>query len=102
MQMSEKGLALIRLFEGMDLDLSRFEICVEAMLCGAATTDDQFSAMVSVCSDIGPQKFATSTLLKRHRAWNRIGAANAFLSLGGPKTMRRREAERRLYLSEVE
>jgi lysozyme len=92
----------------LDKDLRRFEVGVEAMLCGAATTEDQFAAMVSLSFNVGLGNFATSTLLKRHKAGNYIGAANAFLSwvfAGGKKLkglIRRREAERSLYLGETE
>ena len=87
----------------LDKDLSRFEVGVEAMLCGVPTTEDEFSAMTSLAFNIGLGKFATSTLLKRHKAGNKVGAATAFLSwvyAGGKKLnglMRRREAEKELY-----
>ena len=87
----------------LDKDLSRFETGVDAMLCGAPTTEDEFSAMVSLAFNIGLGNFATSTLLKRHKAGNKIGAANSFLSWVYaakkklPGLMRRREAEKELY-----
>lgn len=91
----------------LDQDLRRFEVGVEAMLTGVPTSEDEFSACVSLAFNIGLGKFATSTLLKRHKAGNKIGAANAFLSwvfAGKQKLnglMRRREAERALYLGEI-
>lgn len=91
-----------------DKDLSRFEVGVTAMLCGVPTSEDEFSAMCSLAFNIGLQRFATSTLLKRHKAGNKIGTANAFLSwvFAGkrklPGLIRRREAERSLYLGEYE
>jgi lysozyme len=91
----------------LDSDLARFETGVTAMLTGVPTTEDEFSAMVSLAFNVGLGKFATSTLLKRHKAGNKTGAANAFLSwvyAGGKKLnglMRRREAERDLYLGEA-
>ena len=91
----------------LDKDLSRFEVGVEAMLCGVPTTEDEFSAMTSLAFNIGLGKFATSTLLKRHKAGNKVGAANAFLMwnrAGGQilkGLVRRREAERELYLGEA-
>lgn len=91
----------------LDKDLSRFEVGVEAMLCGAPTSEDEFSAMASLAFNVGLGRFATSTLLKRHRAGNKIGAANAFLmwnKAGGrvlKGLMRRREAERELYLGDT-
>lgn len=93
-------------------DLSRFENGVEAMLTGYQATDGEFSAMVSLSFNIGLANLATSTLLKRHKLGNRIGAANAFLMWDKarnpatgqlrqlPGLIRRREAERKLYLGE--
>ena len=87
-------------------DLSRFEAGVEACIADAPTTSDQFAAMVSLSFNIGLGRFATSTVLKRHKLGNRIGAANAFLlwNRAGGQVLRgltrRREAERRLYLGE--
>jgi lysozyme len=84
-------------------DLSRFEAGVDAMIAGA--TENQFSAMVSLAYNIGLGHFATSTVLKRHRQSNYMGAANAFLlwNKAGAKVLpglvKRREAERALYLS---
>jgi lysozyme len=88
-------------------DLARFEHGVEALTEGCATSDDQFSALVSLAFNIGLGALATSTVLKRHKLGNRIGAANAFLMWNKAKgavlkgLMRRREAERALYLGEV-
>ena len=85
-------------------DLRRFENGVEALVGNAATSDNQFSAMVSLGFNIGLGKLATSTVLKRHKLGNKIGCANAFLmwNRGGgrilPGLVRRREAERKLYL----
>lgn len=84
-------------------DLSRFEAGVEAMVTGVPTSEDEFSAMVSLAYNIGLGAFATSTLLKRHKAGNKIGAANAFMSWIYAKKqklaglVRRREAEKELY-----
>lgn len=84
-------------------DLEWFEHGVE-IIAGPAT-DNQFSAMVSLAFNIGLGRFATSTVLKRHKLGNRVGAANAFLLWvrgGGrvlPGLVRRREAERKLYLA---
>jgi len=91
----------------LDQDLRRFEVGVEAMLGNVPTSEDEFSAMVSLAFNIGLGRFATSTLLKRHKLGNKIGAANAFLmwnKAGGQVLkglMRRREAEKALYLGEV-
>ncbi len=91
----------------LEKDIARFEAGVTAMLTGVPTSEDEFSAMVSLAFNVGLGNFATSTLLKRHKMGNRVGAANAFLSwvfankqkLAG--LVRRREAERALYLGEV-
>jgi lysozyme len=91
----------------LDKDLARFEVGVKAMVTGIPTNPDQFSAMVSLAFNIGLGAFATSTVLKRHKLGNKIGAANAFLmwnKAGGQVLkglMRRREAERELYLGEA-
>lgn len=90
----------------LDQDLARFEVGVSAMIGSIPTSEDEFSAMVSLAFNVGLQAFATSTLLKRHKAGNKVGAANAFLSWVFankkklPGLVRRREAERELYLSE--
>jgi lysozyme len=91
----------------LDKDLARFETGVTAMIGSVPTSEDEFSAMTSLAFNIGLGRFATSTLLKRHKLGNKIGAANAFLmwnKAGGQilkGLMRRREAERALYLGEV-
>jgi lysozyme len=92
------------------LDLRRFETGVEDLVGEA--TDNQFSAMVSLAYNIGfgdPDRdipgFKGSTVLKRHLLKNYVGAGNAFLmwkKANGrvlPGLIRRREAERKLYLS---
>jgi len=92
--------------ELLDNDLRRFEIGVEALVGNAPTNDNQFAALVSLAFNIGLGRIATSTVMKRHKAGNKVGAANAFLmwnKAGGrvlPGLMRRREAERRLYLGD--
>jgi lysozyme len=88
-------------------DLSRFEAGVEAMVTGVPTSEDEFSACVALSFNIGLNAFARSTVLRRHKQGNKIGAANAFLmwnKAGGrilPGLVRRREAERDLYLGEM-
>ncbi|MES2904583.1 MAG: lysozyme [Pseudomonadota bacterium] len=91
----------------LEKDIARFEAGVTAMLTGVPTSEDEFSAMVSLAFNVGLGNFATSTLLKRHKMGNKVGAANAFLSwvfankrkLAG--LVRRREAERDLYRSDL-
>jgi len=80
---------------------------ITPFLDGCATSQDQFDAMSSLAFNIGLEHFRNSTVLKRHKLGNRIGAANAFLlwkfDNGKPVAglLRRREAERKLYLSET-
>lgn len=84
-------------------DLARFENGVSALTEGVPTTDDQFSACVSLAFNIGLGAFAGSTLLKRHKLKNYVGAAKEFLrwNRAGGRVLkgltRRREAEGRLY-----
>lgn len=74
-------------------------------LRGCETSQNQFDAMSSLAFNIGLERFRNSTVLKRHKLGNKIGAGNAFLlwhfDNGNPVRglMRRREAERKLYLS---
>jgi GH24 family phage-related lysozyme (muramidase) len=63
--------------------------------------------MVSLAYNIGLGNYATSTVLKRHKAGQYAGAANAFLlwnKAGGkvlPGLVLRREDERSLYMGEL-
>jgi lysozyme len=91
--------------ELFDLDLE--EHCIEQYLDGCETADCEYDAMTSLAFNIGLERFRNSTVLRRHKQGNRIGAANAFLMWkfdnGKIVTglLRRREAERRLYLGEA-
>lgn len=93
-------------------DLDRFERGVDLLVNATPTTDNQFSAMVSLAYNIGfgdPAKgipgFKTSTVLKRHKLGNRLGASRAFgmWNRAGGKILtgliRRREEEAKLYLA---
>lgn len=90
-------------------DLASAEATVFSATCMAPTNDDQFSAMVALCFNIGSMNFRGSTVLREHLARNRQAAADAFLlwnkaHVGGALVevaglTRRREAERALYLS---
>lgn len=86
-------------------DLARFETGVSAMLTGYPVTSNQFSAMVSLAYNIGLGNFATSSVLKRHKAGKYDAAGDAFLmwvKAAGrtlPGLVKRREAERELYLA---
>jgi len=86
-------------------DLQPFEQAVESALT-IETTDDQFAALVSFAFNVGIESFASSTLLRKHNAGDFAGVADEFLRwtiAGGqepPGLVRRREAERALYLSQ--
>jgi lysozyme len=88
-------------------DLSRFETGVGAMVTGVPTNADEFSALVALSFNIGLNALGKSTVLRRHKQGNKVGAANAFLmwnKAGGrilSGLVRRREAERELYLGEL-
>lgn len=85
-------------------DLDQFEAGVEKAV-GPNTTDNQFAALVSLAYNIGLGAFLRSTVLRQHRAGNYKLAAASFLMWvkGGGRTLpglvRRRAAERALYLS---
>jgi lysozyme len=67
------------------------------------TSRHEFGAMVSLAYNIGTGAFATSTVLKQHKAKHPVRAGAAFLlwNKAGGRTLlglsRRRRAERRLY-----
>jgi lysozyme len=88
-----------------DEDLA--EHCIEPLLGGVPTKDCEYDAMTSLAFNIGIERFRNSTVLKRHKLGNRIGCANAFIMWrfdNGkpiPGLLRRREAERKLYLSDA-
>lgn len=87
------------LFE-QDLD----EHCIDHLIGNVPTGDDEYAAMTSLAFNIGLTRFGQSTVLKRHRLGNKIGAANAFLLWKYDNgrvvkgLLRRREAERKLYM----
>lgn len=90
-------------------DLAGAEVAVEEGIAAAATTDDQFAAVVSLCYNIGAGAFAGSTVLRQHCAGAYPQAADAFLmwnmaTINGALQevaglTRRRNAERTLYLT---
>ena len=89
-------------------DLAKYEAAVLKAL-KRVPTENQFSAMVSLCFNIGPDAFARSTVARRFNEGNFILAADAFLlwrfgTVGGKKVIlrgleRRRSAERELFLN---
>lgn len=82
-------------------DLRRFEDCVAKE--APAATENQFSAMVALAFNIGTAAFRDSTVLRKHRAGDYAGAADAFAmwtKAGGRELaglVRRRAAEAQLY-----
>jgi lysozyme len=84
-----------------------FEPAVRDAIKGAAVTQNQFDAMVSLAYNIGVGAFSGSSVARKHKAGDYQGAADAFRlwnKAGGrvwPGLSRRREEERSLYLSEV-
>jgi GH24 family phage-related lysozyme (muramidase) len=84
-------------------DLDIFERGVTDALT-ITTNENQFSAMVSFSFNVGLRAYRNSTLLKKHNAGDFAGAANEFprwVYADGqvlPGLVRRREAERALYL----
>ncbi|MBX3561982.1 MAG: lysozyme [Sphingomonas sp.] len=84
-------------------DVNRFASGVADLVGGAATARHEFDAMVSLAFNIGLGNFGRSTLLKKHRAGDKAGAAAEFAkwNKAAGKVMagltRRRAAEARLY-----
>ena len=85
-------------------DLHRFEEGVHEAIGSAATTDGQFSAMVSLSYNIGLGNFTKSSVLRFHTQGQYQSAADAFLlwDKAAGKVMaglvRRRRQEREAYL----
>ena len=89
-------------------DLAQAEATVVASTVLATTTDNQFSAMVSLCFNIGSGSFLSSTVLRMHRSgtfqeaaaafsmWNRAHIDGRLKVL--PGLTKRRALERELYL----
>lgn len=84
-------------------DVRRFADGVRSALDGAATTDNQLGAMISLAYNVGLANFGGSTLLKKHKAGDYAGAAAEFArwNKAAGKVMagltRRRAAEAALY-----
>lgn len=89
-------------------DLGGAEAVVDDATADVATGDNQFSAMVSLCFNIGSVNFRASTVLREHRAGAFAAAADAFLMWNKTHVdgvlqvvaglTDRRTAERALYL----
>jgi len=90
-------------------DLHDAEAAVNTGVGDAPTTSNQFSAMVSLCFNIGGGAFHSSTVLRQHKAGNHAAAADAFLmwnkaTINGQLQpvaglTNRRTAEKTLYLT---
>ena len=93
----------------LEQDIAGAGAFVDAATADVATGENQFAAMVSLCFNIGSGNFKTSSVLRRHREGDSAAAADAFLlwdkahvdgelvELDG--LLRRRQAERALYLT---
>lgn len=87
-------------------DLASFAKGVAAAIGPAATTQNQFDAMVSFAYNVGLGNFKKSTLLKKHKAGDHRAAAAEFAkwNKAAGKVMkgltRRRAAEAKLYASD--
>jgi lysozyme len=60
-------------------DAMHTTLAVSNRVEGTATVSNQFGAMVSLCFNSGSGAFASSTVLRQHRAGNYTAAADAFL-----------------------
>lgn len=84
-------------------DLGKYESAVTKALT-RTPTQPQFDAMVSLCYNIGPTAFSTSTLVRRFNGGDIVGTADAFLmwNKAGGKVLKgleaRRADERALFL----
>lgn len=84
-------------------DLEQFEAGVTRLIGNAATTDNQFAAMVSLAFNIGLGNFKASSVLSAHKAGNPSKAQQAFHLWNQQKgkvlqgLVRRRKAEAELY-----
>lgn len=85
-------------------DLVKYEAAVSRALT-RSPSQAEFDSMVSLCFNIGPGPFASSSLVRRYNAGDRARAADAFLmwdKAAGrvlPGLSARRAAERRLFLT---
>ena len=67
------------------------------MACNLTGTPNQIEALNQLLAEIGPEAFAGSTVLKRHKLGNYLGAARAFVDSARFGQVRRREAMARHY-----
>jgi lysozyme len=90
-------------------DLRGVEAAVGAAVAGSPTNDNQFSAMVALCFNIGAANFRASTVLREHclgqtqqaadgfLMWNKARINNVLQPVAGLSN--RRDAERALYMT---
>lgn len=87
-------------------DVNRFASGVATLVGTAPTRQEEFDAMVSFAFNVGLGNFGRSTLLKKHKAGDKTGAANEFpkWNKAAGKVMagltRRRAEEAKLYKGE--
>lgn len=95
----EQGEAMLR------KDLKIYERHVAEALGNARTSQGQWDALVSFCYNAGPGNLRKSSMLRLHKQGRFLSAAQAFMAWtkgGGrvlPGLVRRRKAEKALYLS---
>ena len=66
--------------QALEDDLTGTEMAVESACRGVPTADNEMSAMISLAFNIGTGALRGSTLLAKHRAGDRDGAAHEFLN----------------------
>lgn len=93
----------------LSLDLSVCEKAINAALPGDSLNENEFSALACFVFNVGVDQFLGSTLLRRARAWDKLGTAEQFRRwIKGttpegkkvimPGLIPRREEERELFL----
>lgn len=84
-------------------DLEKFSEAVKSLTKTVALNENEFSALVSFAFNIGVTRFATSTLLRKLKKGDEVGAAEEFskwVHAGNavlPGLSNRRAAERKLF-----
>lgn len=58
--------------------VEEFAAVVRKAIGAAPTTQNQFDAMTSLCYNVGPKNFLSSSVLRKHIARDYVGAAAAF------------------------